>query len=526
VLDQTLHQLGRYIVAPKTHLATVAVWSAHAHTLHSEYVNAQRSPRLGAQAATEGSGKTISLESIAALVPRPRMRASVSAASVLRVTHSLHPTWLLDEADQLFHDRSSDLLSILNSGDRKVSAWVERMVPTSDGGWRTEKFSVFGAVAFGCIGQLPRQLQDRTVVVQLRRALTEEVSEHLEDGTSPELRLLKRKLATWAARLTAPLPRPVLPPILMRQAGRTGDNWRPFIAIADLAGGQWPELIRAAALAAVTAEAKPSLIASLLGSIYRVFEARAADPYVKGDDRLRIPTSLLLDKLKADSEEEWETVNKGRPVTAYWLRDQLLHMLTPPGSQEWEGPMLAGKRGQRYSGYWRTQFEWAWQRYLPNIDPAPTSAPAPAETVPQPRKRERAPLPEPEETEPLEPLRERRTASIKARGRGRPQLPTRKYTRVAIDDTPDTTDTTNTTAVIADVSTADVHPPCPATDPAGSLNGSDPPSESSPPAYRLTEMDRAILEAHAADPTQTPEQLAKRFGQPKNRIAAVLGQAP
>src|SRR5262249_7926279 len=61
-----------------------------------------------------------------------------------------------------------------------------------------ERFCVFGAVAFASIRELPNSLQDRSVVIQLQRALVREIPEHLEDGSSPELVQLKRELATWA----------------------------------------------------------------------------------------------------------------------------------------------------------------------------------------------------------------------------------------------------------------------------------------------------------------------------------------
>jgi hypothetical protein len=105
---------------------------------------------------------------------------------------------------------------------------------------------VWGAVAFAGIDDLPPTQQDRSIIIQMEKALDRDISEHPEDGNSPELMLLKRKLATWAHELEE-LPRPILPDILTRQAGRIGDNWRVLFAIAQLAGGQWRDLVEAAA---------------------------------------------------------------------------------------------------------------------------------------------------------------------------------------------------------------------------------------------------------------------------------------
>ena len=52
----------------------------------------------------------------------------------------------------------------------------------------------------------------------------------------------------------------------------------------------------------------------------------------------------LIAALLADDEEEWGTANRGRAVTWYWLRDNLRHLLIPPGTERWEGP----PRGQAW----------------------------------------------------------------------------------------------------------------------------------------------------------------------------------
>jgi len=365
VLDETLFELQRYIVADETFLAAVTLWCAHTHLCHHEHIRLQRSPRLAVQARTPGSGKTTLLEAIGALVPRPRVAASLTASTVLRVVDQRHPALLIDEADRVLHDQNSDLLSILNAGDRRATAWVERSVPTPDGGWEVKRFSVWGAVAFAGIDELPPTQQDRSIVIQLQKALDRDIPDHLEDGTSAELVLLKRKLATWSHDLEE-LPRPVLPDLLTRQAGRIGDNWRVLFGIAQLAGGRWPELVKQAALEAVKREGALTVVQRLLESVHRIFQKREADAAIKADDKIRITTPDLIAALLADDEDEWGTANRGRAVTWYWLRDNLRHLLTPPGTKEWEGPASGGQRGKRYRGYLKAQFERAWERHLPS----------------------------------------------------------------------------------------------------------------------------------------------------------------
>jgi hypothetical protein len=365
-LDAILTELQRYVVSSETALATVALWTAHTHLCHHAYLRLQRTPRLAVQARTPGSGKTTLLETVAALVPRPRVAASLTASTVLRVVDQLHPVLLIDEADRVLYDQNSDLLSILNAGDRRATAWVERSIPTSDGGWEVKRFSVWGPVAFAGIDELPPTQQDRSIVVQMQKALDRDIPDHLEDGNSTELVLLRRKLATWAHDLEE-FPRPVMPDVLTRQAGRIGDNWRVLFAVAQLARGRWPGLVERAALEAVNREGSLTVVQRLLESVHRVFQQRASDRSIRtDDDKIRITTPDLIAALLADDQDEWSTSNRGRAVTWYWLRDNFRHLLDPPGTKEWEGPASGGQRGKRYRGYLKSQFERAWERHLPS----------------------------------------------------------------------------------------------------------------------------------------------------------------
>jgi hypothetical protein len=376
-LDAIVVELHRYIViANELPLAIMALWAAHTHLVHHPHIRLMRSPRLAFQAQQPGEGKTTSLDCTGMLVPRPRPASSVTASSVLRTLDALKVTYLIDEAQDMFNNRNDDLRQVLNAGDRRRTAFAERTAVMPDGTMRVQRFSIWGAVAFACIGELPPALQDRCVVIQMRRALGYEITDHLVDGYSVEFQMLRRRLATWATQIDTLELRPEMPAVLLKRAGRTGDNFRILLAIADAAGGKWPALIRQAALEAVKAEAKPSDVALLLGSIRRVFDTRAERPDLFGDDKVRIPTGELVTMLIVDPEAEWDRANKGRAITIYWLRDHLRHLIDPidKDKSRWRGPADSDNQRQRYRGYYRKQFTQAWKRYLP---PSPeTSGPS------------------------------------------------------------------------------------------------------------------------------------------------------
>jgi hypothetical protein len=215
----------------------------------------------------------------------------------------------------------------------------------------------------------------------LRKVLAKQVPEHLRDGSSPELVDLRRQLTKWGQELEE-LPEPDMPAVLLRQAGRLGDNWRPLIAIADLAGGQWPDLIRDAALEAVATEAQPTELERLLASIKTAFDAQDEDDNNRlPDNKNRLQTSTLLKHLLDDPDEDWNRAHQGRQITPYWLRTAFRGLLTPPGAQDWWiGP---AKQQTHYSGYLRSQFEGVWTTYLRNDreDEAPTAAEADASSA-------------------------------------------------------------------------------------------------------------------------------------------------
>jgi hypothetical protein len=63
-----------------------------------------------------------------------------------------------------------------------------------------------------------------------------------------------------------------------------------------------------------------------------------------------------------DADEEWDRANRGKPITAYWLRDNLKGLLDPAGVQRWRDGEVVRR------GYYRKQFEEAWRTHLAGID--------------------------------------------------------------------------------------------------------------------------------------------------------------
>lgn len=386
-LDAAVTEFARYVRVPETQLAVASVWAAHTHIVHNEKVMLPKSPRLAWQAVTEGSGKTTALEITEQLSHRGKLRSSYTASTIMRTMASLQCTYCLDEADCAFSDEKSDLRAIVDAGDRRHTALLERAVKDVEGRWTVETFNVWGAIAFAGIGELPRTVQDRSIRIRLNKALTSEISDRLVNGRAPELDAIRRHFAAWGAALEE-LPDPLLPDSLKRQAGRVGDNWRPLLAIADLAGGRWPALLRQAVEEALGAYRKLSLLERLLLSIRNAFDRQAelddakvaggdkTDPDTWPDNRTRLTSKALIAHLIADPTEEWGTANRGRGISDCWLRERLagLENHHPGKTVRWYTGTLP-TRGQ-HRGFLRSQFERAWETHIPeyHIDAGSTGS--------------------------------------------------------------------------------------------------------------------------------------------------------
>jgi putative DNA primase/helicase len=299
------------------------------------------------------------MEAISNLVPRPLTASSITAAVVFRIIEDAQPTLLLDEADQILADRSSPLVAILNSSHRKSSAYVLRTEEVLPGQFVPVRFSTWAAVMFAGIRELPPTLQDRSIVLNLRRAKPGEVKDHLRDGKCDALAECAQKMARWADDLDG-LPDVKLPPTL---SNRLGDNWRPLLAIAELAGDDWPARAMDAAIAAAE-QHDQGLISTLLGDIDQVF-----------GERQQILSQELVDGLIEFDEKPYGELNRGRAITTNWLARQLKGVISKSTHT-----MRVGNA--RKKGYSRDAFADAWERYGIGDAANSVSNPPPKTTVP------------------------------------------------------------------------------------------------------------------------------------------------
>jgi hypothetical protein len=202
------------------------------------------------------------------------------------------------------------------------------------------------------IGNLPDTLADRAVPVAMRRKLpSEKVARLRGDHFEP----LRQRMARFAADHLEAIKR-AEPEIPTGINDRAGDNWEPLLAIADQAGGHWPEKARTAALALSGAPAEAESIRTmLLADMRRLLIEHKA-----------LSSTDLADKLADIEERPWPEFGKaGKPITPTKVARMLGAFQIKPEKLPTGSGYGAGTRG-----YTLESARDAFDRYLPPVQSA------------------------------------------------------------------------------------------------------------------------------------------------------------
>jgi putative DNA primase/helicase len=349
LLGEIERTIAAYIVLPRYCGVAISLWLLHTHALDA----AQISPRLAIVSPEKRCGKSTVLKLLGALARRPLEATNITAAVLFRTIEAHRPTLLVDEADTFLRDRD-DLRGVLNAGHDRQSAKVPRCVGDDH---EPRVFDVWAPVAFAGIGKQHDTLMDRAVVISMRRrSVGSEPVASFRRRQREALSALHRKIVRWTRDSLDALrnAEPQAPPGL---DDRAVDNWEPLFALADRAGGAWPERARAAAVALSAAERGSETEThgeQLLADIRALFDEAQANS---------LPAKALLDHLVGMEERPWPEANRGRPLTARQLGTRLGRFNIKSRTVR-DGVTTA-------RSYVRADFEDAFSRYL--APPAATS---------------------------------------------------------------------------------------------------------------------------------------------------------
>ena len=355
LLDDVHAFLGRFVVYPSTH-AHVAhtLWIAHTHCMDAW----ESSPRIAFLSPEPASGKTRAIEVSVLLVPRPVEAINVTPAYLFRKVGGEEglPTILYDEIDTVFGPKAKDneeVRALLNAGHRRGAVAGRCVVRGKI--VETEEISAFCAVALAGLGWLPETIMTRSIIVPMRRrAPGEQVRPFRRRLYIREGDRLRDRLAAWGESAADHLAEnwPELPDGI---TDRNADVWEPIVALADLAGGEWPELARKAAVEMVKAgqEREPSLGIRLLADL-RTSSARTSR-WAMRNQRHPAPARA--------STRRRGPISKGKPLNERGLARRLRKYEVKPKQFR--------LRATRPEAIIRADLQDAWDRYLP---PSPATS--------------------------------------------------------------------------------------------------------------------------------------------------------
>ncbi len=320
VLDDIVARVRRHLYLPKRVPELIAMWVAATHAFQiidgELRTPLQTMPLFWGFSATKGCGKSRTLAVLHVLSARSFGSENCSTAAAFRIAAKWNATLVFDEVDMwLAEDTKKEFVGFLNASFTRGGMF------TRVGGDDHEVFSfpVFGPRAFAGIGT---RLADATRSRSVRAALTKKPTHIRVEPVSTT----SRQTAQWADPLRARLSRavgdaiPALSELIdgdgpLVPAGvedRAADAWSSLLAIAEVAGGDWPDCARAAC-AALTSEAaeqdedEGDIGVRLLHAVRAVFDEQS------GRDRLT--PEALRDAIASDPTSPWADYSAGKPIS-------------------------------------------------------------------------------------------------------------------------------------------------------------------------------------------------------------------
>ena len=364
ILNAIIEILNRYVVFlfEEEQPIVIAFW-----ILHTWFFAAfDYTPYLFTFSPAIRSGKTRFFEVLNKLCRSTEFTEGATSAALIRLNNEGEPpTFLLDEMDTVYSsDRRSrgpeaeSMRQFLNAGFKRGATFVRCAFKGKE--IVVQKLPAFCPKAIAAIGQcLPSSVADRSIPIELERQGKKRKAHKMRDRelqsdaalVRDELEVLSNGKELLEALKKA---RPEMPEELN---DRQQDICEPLLAIADFAGGEWSKDARDSLVKLYgRQDEETDLHIRLLKDIKRVFDKTGADALFTED--------LLRGLIDIADDAPWPD----------WFEDALEHdRIRSAGSK-----LACHLRGYRIKpasvrigdgtakGYQRSQFEKAWERYLPS----------------------------------------------------------------------------------------------------------------------------------------------------------------
>ena len=273
LIRDIIRKLRKHVVMSHDHALAIALWIMFAWAHDA----ATHSPILDITSAEPDSGKSTTLGLISFLLHRCVSSVEISEAALYRAIELWQPSFAIDEFDSvLAGDDKTGLRSVINSGHTRGQT-VVRCVGEDK---TPQQFKTFAPKCIGMIGRkLPAATLSRCIMVELRRRKKDERIEKFRHVDDPELADLRSRLRRWSMDNEEAL-RAATVAMPEGFENRRGDNWCLQFAIADLAGEDWGDQARAAAVKIEAGSDSRTVNTRALADIRAIF-------YPKDDNGIR-----------------------------------------------------------------------------------------------------------------------------------------------------------------------------------------------------------------------------------------------
>ena len=319
----------------------VALWCAMAW-LHN-HPKLECAPFLNITAPSSKAGKTTLLTLVGAFVPRPKPLVGASEAFVFRLIEKYAPTLILDEIDRQLAKNDGEgayLAGLLNGSQTRETSTIGRVEKVQNG-QVTElvpvQFSTWCPKVLCGIGGLADTTVERSIQIRMERKPKNERRPRWRNHDRQAVMNLCRKIGTWveskADEIIDARERVKLPETIN---DRQWDSWEVLVAIADVAGGDWPKRAYAACEHITGAsEDTRSKAERLIGDLCSIFSNTEGEEFIK--------SSVICGCLNMMEERPWSKWNKGRGFDANALARMLKPFkIKPRQKKQLDGSVMRG----------------------------------------------------------------------------------------------------------------------------------------------------------------------------------------
>jgi hypothetical protein len=367
ILDQTYAAFDEFINVPPSALCAFTLWAANTYA----YDLWRHAPLLHIYSPEPNCGKTTALKILLYVSRDADYTESPTESSCFRLIAQEHPTMLLDEMDTIFTGKvetDKAMQRLLNSVFERGSKYNR----TEQEGkrWVVNHYDVFSPVAFATVRSeiVPASTRSRTIPINMQRLRGKPRFGEREREIN-RLRTVGAKLGAWVASVREKL-RQADPNTPDFAIGRQLDVASPLLAIAQEAGGRWPEFAMDSLFSQLAGDtARQSTSAQLLRDIRKVFFP-VNDDGTPEEPRQRIASVDVACALGRMQDTIWATYG-GKTC----CKRCGLHHITPSqikrllsDYQDAQGQRIEPRdlriEGKVTKGYEQTQFEAAWKAYL------------------------------------------------------------------------------------------------------------------------------------------------------------------